>query len=214
MVLRNTVYHLPLWSGRRWIEIHRDRPNHCLDRTPKGARTRLPGPVRHTFVRLMNLGDIYLKTFAAIIAISFIVSVVVASSLRLRHCSWRTVIIVALPLWLPIGFLSLNLGHQRLFVAWHKSQNVTLPRNGCLTYEPDFTRLYATYKMDRDEFETWVANHPWHLHAGDNGLLHHDGPRLGLREPELSFETESAPNGKQLRVYYKSRIMYVSYNAM
>ena len=33
-------------------------------------------------------------------------------------------------------------------------------------------------------------------------VLHHDGPRLGLHDPELSFEMDSAPNGKQLRVYY------------
>jgi len=162
----------------------------------------------------MNLGDIYLKTFAAIIAISFFIAVIVASLLRLRRCSWRSVFIAALPLWLVIGFLAVNLGHKRLFVAWQKLQNVTLPQTGCVSYEPDFTRLYATYKMDRDEFTTWVANHPWQLHVGDNTLLHHDGPRLGLDDPELSFETESAPNGKQLRVYYKSGIMYVSYNAM
>lgn len=165
-------------------------------------------------VGLMNLGVIYFKTFAAIIVTSFILAMLVASFLRFRGCSWRTVFAAALPVWLAIGFLMLNLGHQRMFVAWHKWQNTALPQKGCLTYEPDFTRLYATYEMDRDNFEAWVTNHPWHLHVGDNGLLHHDGPQLGVDKPELSFETESAPNGKQLRVYYKSGIMYVSYNAM
>lgn len=162
----------------------------------------------------MNLGDIYLKTFAAIIAISFVFAFTVASLLRFWRCSWRTIVLAALPIWLTVGFLSLNTSHQRLFVAWHKWQNTALPKTGCLTYEPDFTRLYATYTMTRDEFQAWVTNHPWQLHAGNNGSLHHDGPRLGFDEPELSFETDSAPNGKQLRVYYKSGIMYVAYNAM
>ncbi|MBC8872891.1 MAG: hypothetical protein H8E44_25940 [Planctomycetes bacterium] len=162
----------------------------------------------------MNLGDIYLKTFAAIIGTSFVLALMVASLLRFRRCSWRTVILAALPIWVLLGFLILNTSHQRLFAAWHKSQNTALPKNGCRTYEPDFTRLYATYSLTRDEFEAWANNHPWQLHAGDNGLLHHDGPRLGFDEPELSFETDSAPNGKQLRAYYKSGIMYVSYNAM
>jgi hypothetical protein len=121
---------------------------------------------------------------------------------------------VALPLWVVAGVVALDVGHHRIFVAWHKWQNNVLPRDGCLTYEPEFTRLYATYKMTQQQFKTWVAGHPWQLRVGDNGLLHHDGPRLGFSEPELSFETDSAPNGKQLRVYYESGIMYVSYNAM
>jgi hypothetical protein len=108
----------------------------------------------------------------------------------------------------------LSLGHQQMFVAWHRWQNNVLPQKECLTYDPNFTRLYATYNMDRGSFETWVTSHPWQLHVGHNGLLHHDGPRLGVGQPELSFETERAPNGRQLRVYCKSGIMYVSYNAM
>lgn len=162
----------------------------------------------------MNLGDIYLKTFAVIIAFSFVLAVMATSLLRLRQCSWRTIVLAAIPIWLAVGFLLLNLCHQPLFTAWHKLQNTTLPNHGCLTYEPDFTRLYATYRMTREQFETWVTNHPWQFHAGNNGLLHHDGPRLGMDGPELSFETESASNGKQLRVYFKLGTMYVSYNAM
>ena len=162
----------------------------------------------------MNLGDIYIKAFVAIIGASFGVSLIASSMLRFFGCSWRTVFLAAIPIWLPLGFLGLDTSHQTLFVAWHKAQNRALPKHGCRTYEPNFTRLYATYSMSRDEFGVWVNSHPWHLHAGDNGLLHHDGPRLGFDAPELSFETERAPNGKQLRVYYKSGIMYVSYNAM
>lgn len=162
----------------------------------------------------MNLGDIYLKTFGALIVTSFVIAVAIASLLRFRSCSWRTIILAALPLWLIVGFFVLDTSHQRLFVAWHQWQNSALPKNGCLTYEPDFTRLYATYEMRREEFEDWVSEHPWGLQPGSNGLLHHDGPRLGFDAPDLSFESDMAPNGKQLRVYYKSGIMYVSYNAM
>lgn len=100
-----------------------------------------------------------------------------------------------------------------MFAAWHKWQNTAVPKDGCLTYEPDFSRLFATYEMSRDEFDEWVSNHAWRLHAGNNRLLRYDGLRLGFAEPELSFETDSTPNGKQLRVYYKSGVMYVSYNA-
>ena len=68
--------------------------------------------------------------------------------------------------------------------------------------------------MTRPEFDAWVVNHPWQLKPGDNDLLHHDGPRLGLSEPDANFETEWDPNGRQLRVYFKSGIMYLSYNSM
>ncbi|MEZ6135536.1 MAG: hypothetical protein R3C53_11565 [Pirellulaceae bacterium] len=67
--------------------------------------------------------------------------------------------------------------------------------------------------MTRQEFDIWVLDHPWHLRSGGNSLLHHDGPRFGLDQPEASFETDMAPNGKQLRVYYKSGKMYASYNS-
>lgn len=162
----------------------------------------------------MNLGNIYLKTFATIIATSFFLALAVASLLRYRRCSWRTVLLAALPIWLTMGFMALDVGHKRVFAAWHKWQNTVLPKQGCRTYDPGFRRLYATYSMTREDFNAWVSDHPWKLHAGNNGLLHHDGPRLGIDQPELNFETDSAPNGKQLRVYYKSGIMYVSYNAM
>jgi hypothetical protein len=161
----------------------------------------------------MNLGDIYLKTFAAIVAMSFIAALVSASMLRFWRCSWRTVIYAALPVWLALSFFALDNWHQRLFAAWHQRQNSALPKDGCLTYEPDFYRLYATYKMTRNEFDAWVKDHPWRLHLGSNGLLHHDGPQFGLDSPESTFETDMAPNGKQLRVYFKSGIMYASYNS-
>jgi hypothetical protein len=162
----------------------------------------------------MNLGDIYFKTFAVIVAVSFLLALALTSLLRLRKFSWQVVVYAALPVWLVLGYLLLDAYHQSCFVAWHRWQNTALPNQGCLTYEPELHRLYATYDMDRSDFEAWVRSHPWQLGAGSNGLLHHDGPRLGFDAPELSFETAMAPNGQQLRVYFKAGIVYVSYNSL
>lgn len=163
----------------------------------------------------MNFGDIYLKSFAVIVGASFLIAVMIASPLRFwRRTSWQTVVLTALPIWLILGFLALDWGHRRLFVTWHRWQNTALPSDGCLTYEPSFARLYATYEMTRDEFKRWARNHPWELQPSGNELLPSDGPRLGLDSPELCFASEMGPNGKQLRVYYKTGTMYVSYNSM
>ena len=161
----------------------------------------------------MNLGDIYVKSFALIIAMSFVASLAIASLLRFRRFSWQTVGYVALPLWLAMAFFLLETNHHRLFVVWHQWQNGVLPKERALTCEPSFFRLYATYEMSRPEFDLWVQGHPWNLQLGNNSVLYHDGPRFGIEEPEASFETEMEPNGKQLRVYYKSGKMYAAYNS-
>jgi hypothetical protein len=167
------------------------------------------------FGGLMNLGVVYIKSFLLIISVSFVFSFGIASLLRFfRRVSWQPIFAIAITIWLCIGFFGLNNWHEKLFNAWHRWQNEAMPSKGCITYEPDFTRLFATYRMTRPEFEAWVTSHPWKLNPGDNGLLYHDRGRLGFNSPELSFETETAPNGKQLRVYFESGIMYVSYNSM
>ena len=163
----------------------------------------------------MNLGTVYLQAFMAIIASSFVLSLAVAGLLRfVRPFSWRIIFAIAVPIWLATGCLALSRLHQPLFAAWHKRQNHVLPADGCLTYDPDFTRLYATYRMTRPAFEAWVVGHPWNLHRCDDGLLRHDGMRFGIDNPELCFETDAAPNGRQLRVYFESGIVYISYNSM
>lgn len=58
-----------------------------------------------------------------------------------------------------------------------------------------------------------VARHDWSLHAVENGLHVNDGEKLKLDNPERTYATEPAPNGKQLRVYYRSGVMYVAYNS-
>ena len=52
------------------------------------------------------------------------------------------------------------------------------------------------------------------LTPGSNSLITHDEEVMGFENPEASFETEMADNGKQLRVYFKSGVMYLSYNSM
>ena len=163
----------------------------------------------------MNLGDIYLKTFLALTAGSLVLSCLLVSLLRFwRRVPWVDILWIGCLLGCFAAIVANTSLHRRLFVSWHRAQNDAVPATGCVTYEPDFTRLYATYRMTRPEFDAWIANHPWKLKPGDNGLLHHDGPRFGLDEPDAGFETEMAPNGRQLRVYFKSGIMYVSYNSM
>lgn len=163
----------------------------------------------------MNLGDIYLKTFLVLTATAFALSFVVASLLRIRRrVSWSGVVCIGLLLGGCGAVIACRVFHQTLFVAWHKTQNEAVPSSGCITYEPDFTRLYATYEMTRTEFDAWIANHPWKLKPGINGPLNEDGLRFGITEPDASFETEMAPNGKQLRVYFKSGIMYLAYHSM
>ena len=163
----------------------------------------------------MNLGDIYLKTFLALTGMAFLLSFLMASLLRIRRrASWGTVFGIGCSVGIFAAFFANMSLHRPLFVSWHKAQNDAVPTTGSLTYEPDFFELNATCQMTRPEFDAWVGSHPWNLEPGDNSFLHHDGPSFGLSEPEASFETEMAPNGRQLRVYFKSGIMYLSYNSM
>ncbi|MEP4682360.1 MAG: hypothetical protein ABJ015_11995, partial [Rhodopirellula bahusiensis] len=41
-----------------------------------------------------------------------------------------------------------------------------------------------------------------------------DEKRLGFVDAELIYATEMAPNGRQLRAYFRDGIMYLSYNVM
>ncbi|MCA9213764.1 MAG: hypothetical protein KDB27_11900 [Planctomycetales bacterium] len=107
-----------------------------------------------------------------------------------------------------------SLFHESLFTVWHQSQNNGVPDAGCISYEPSCLRLYATYSMRRDEFEKWVATHPFEMKPYDLSLAHHDYERLGFTDPEVAYATDMASNGKQLRTYYKDGVMYLSYNVM
>jgi hypothetical protein len=164
----------------------------------------------------MNLGDIFIKTAAAICLGAFLASLLMALILRYaKKTRWwisLTVFVVLVPV---LSYAGLYFGHHPLFVAWHRSQNEVLPRTGCLTYEPSLFRLYASYRMSRAEFDAWIKQHPWHLSPYDvSQIPAQDAEDLGISRPDTAFATERAPSGKQLRVYYKNGTMYVSYWAM
>ncbi len=163
----------------------------------------------------MNLGDIYFKSFLLLLAAPVFATLVLLGVLRQRlKLTWGNVCLVAFFI-APFAGILLNAAfHHRVFVAWHQAQNQFVPRTGCLTYSPDFARLYATYRMTLPQFNAWATTHPWGLTSGSNGLLMHDAEAMGFDSPEAAFETGMAENGKQLRVYFKSGVMYLSYNSM
>ena len=164
----------------------------------------------------MNLGDIYFKTFLLLISAPTIVTFILLGLFRRRlEITWGAACLIALFI-APFAGILLNFSfHRPVFVYWHKTQNQFVPSSGCLNYDPDFARLHATYKMTLPQFNAWVTAHPWNLKAaGSNGLLFHDSDVIGFSNPQTSFETDTAGNGKQLRVYFKSGIMYLSYNSM
>jgi hypothetical protein len=115
----------------------------------------------------------------------------------------------------PVAGVSLNYKyHGIVFSAWHQSQNRFVPNSGNITYCPEFSRLYATYEMTLPQFHQWAATHPWKLNLSSGEAFSHDFEIMRFDNPEASYSTEMAPNGKQLRVYFKSDIMYLSYNSM
>ncbi|MCC7335030.1 MAG: hypothetical protein IT422_08035 [Pirellulaceae bacterium] len=160
----------------------------------------------------MNLGVVSIESFLLIIVASFAIAFGLASLLRLKNVSWHTIVLVSLPLWLMIGFALLDFGHQRLYAAWHRWQNAVVPQQGCIYYDPQFNRLLAKYSMKEADFLTWTTNHPWRLEQ-DGSPREYDLKQFGVVDPEFSFSNEPAPNGAQLRVYYKSGVAYIAYYA-
>lgn len=162
----------------------------------------------------MNLGDICLKSAASICVASGMLTLVAMLILRrVKKTPWPRLLGLAVPLVLLLCIGGLYFGHRPLFTAWHRAQNDVLPHAGCLTYEPTFFRLYASYRMNRAEFDTWVLTHPWKLMPlaeSDVGEL----KQFGISRPVVAFATEPASNGRQLRVYFQNDVMYVAYFAM
>lgn len=163
----------------------------------------------------MHLGDIYIKTFFLLTAIAF--GIAIAGSLVLR--SWKRIsagrlFVLSLAVGVFLAYIGNSRFHRDLFVSWQQSQNEWVPQIGCLSYEPSFGHLYATYSMSRDEFERWVESYPAEMSSYDTSFFVHDSERLGFGDPEVAYATEMAPNGNQLRVYFKDGVMYLSYNVM
>lgn len=158
----------------------------------------------------MNLGIVCVESFLLIIVAALPLAFGLASVLRLRSLSWHTIMLATLPVWLIVGYALLHLGHQRLFVAWHRLQNTAVPQEGCVSYEPQFNRLLAKYSMSEDDFWAWVRTHPWGL-SQVASPYEYDLQQLNIIEPAFSFCSEPAPNGAQLRVYYKTGVAYIAY---
>jgi hypothetical protein len=163
----------------------------------------------------MNLGDVYLKTVLLISGVSFCVCLAGAIVWRLwREVPWRVVWLTTFCAGCVVAPTANSFLHRRVFISWHRGQNEYVPKTGCVTYEPSFFRLYASYRMDRETFDDWVANHPWRLLPFDGEVPSYDGQRLGFESPDVALATEMAPNGRQLRVYFKDGMMYLSYYVM
>ena len=160
----------------------------------------------------MNLGIVYIESFLLIVAASFVIAIGLASALRLKNVSWNTIVLASLPIWLVVGFGLLDFGQQRLYSAWHRWQNAAVPHQGCTYYDPQFNRLLAKYSMSEHDFLKWIKAHPWGL-SPDGSPSEYDLEQLGFVDPEHSFSNDPAPNGAQLRVYYKSGVTYIAYYA-
>lgn len=162
-----------------------------------------------------GLGQTYINVFLQLTAAAFLVAIVVGVGVRVTaklHIVWCVLLTVVLGIVFAYGANSLL--HHDMFVRRHQNRNLTVPSSGCITYQPSFGRLYASYKISKKEFTDWVATHPWKLREYDLGLIEYDSKMLNFKEPELAYATEMAANGGQLRVYFKNDIMYLSYNVM
>ena len=162
----------------------------------------------------MGLGQTCINAFLALClasaVLAFMLSVVVARLVRRR----RMTAIVAFVLLCPLLALFANMVfHQTLFARWSQAQNELVP-NGypCLVYHPTFNSLCAKCSMSASDFDAWVESHPWPLKPIDE-IDSHDQQLLGLKTIRKAYATESAPNGKQLRIYHVNGIAYISYNA-
>lgn len=165
----------------------------------------------------MNLGQVYIEAFlviataAILIAVTLSVFLYLFGNQRIRPwCAWTGCVI-----WLFLTVAGNIQYHKKLFTALHKLQNSVLPNSGCLYYEPTVTTLHAVYKLNANELEDWIKGNPWKLHEAPRSyLLRSDERHFGSFKPDLSFETDMSESGRQLRVYYKNGIVYVSYSSM
>jgi hypothetical protein len=164
----------------------------------------------------MNLGDVYIKSAVVICASACLLSLLIA--LIVRHAK-KTRLAASLLIFAVSAFVlcvaGCYFGHGPLFAAWHRSQNTVLPSEGCLTYQPSFFRLRATYRINRGQFDNWAMHHPWQLAPmSDAEIPSCDVETFGLGRPEAAYVSKQCTNGQQLRVYYANGTMYVGYYAM
>lgn len=162
-----------------------------------------------------GLGETYINVFLWLAAAGFAIATILVAMIRLltrARMLWCVILTFLLGPFL--AYAANSLFHHDLFVRRHQSLNKLVPQEGCLRYEPSFGHLFASYTISQEDFERWVAKHPWGLDPYDLSLVDHDSKRLNFTSPDLAYATEMAPNGGQLRVYFKDGVMYLSYNVM
>jgi len=163
----------------------------------------------------MNLGQIYFQAFVVLMVTPTVASMLLLCLFRRKLSSYFSTLALLSIFVGPAFGVCLNYKyHGLVFSAWHQWQNQFVPQSGCITYDPDFSRHYATYKMTLPQFHEWAATHPWKLNLSSGESFGHDFEIMGFDNPEASYSTEMAPNGKQLRIYFKLDTMYLSYNSM
>ncbi len=163
----------------------------------------------------MGLGEAYLVVFVGIAKSALLVSLVSVGLIRaLKRIHTGKLFLVGCVLWIGLTFAGLNWFHRDRFVDLHQSHNDYVPRSGCLTYEPTFGHLFASYAMSRDDFDTWLAAYLVPLMPYEDFLQRFDEERMGFTEPDAAYATEPASNGAQTRVYFKDGVMYFSRNVM
>ncbi|SMP79990.1 hypothetical protein SAMN06265222_1411 [Neorhodopirellula lusitana] len=163
----------------------------------------------------IGLGEAYLEVFFNIAKLALLAAVVVVAFVRVfKRVRLGWLLLVAFGLWVILTYTGAKLFHHENFVRLHQSHNDYVPKTGCLTYEPSFGHLFASFSMSRDSFDAWVADFPVPMFEYDDALQRFDEDRLGFTEPDAAFATESASNGAQTRAYFKDNVMYLSRNVM
>ncbi|WP_146517650.1 hypothetical protein [Rubripirellula amarantea] len=176
------------------------------------AAARISLPLSDMYI---GLGEAYLEVFFNIAKLALLAAVVVVALVRVfKRVRPGWLLLAAIGLWIILTYTGAKLYHHENFVRLHQSHNDYVPKTGCLTYEPSFGHLFASFSMSRDKFDTWVADFPVPMSEYDNALQRFDEQRLGFTEPDAAFATEPASNGGQTRVYFKDNVMYLSRNVM
>lgn len=135
----------------------------------------------------MNLGQVYFQTFIALLVTPTVAGVLVLCLFRRKMPSYFSMLALISIFLGPFVGVGLNYKcHKFVFSHWHQWQNQFVPQSGCITYDPDFSRLYATYKMTLPQFHHWAAIHPWKLKAVSAGVFNHDFELMGFDTPEAS----------------------------
>lgn len=169
----------------------------------------------------MNLGVIYLYTFFVIVFGSLLVSTVLAYACSVfsrqifrKKFPGSSILFLSFLIWILSTAPLLTLLHEPIFVSWHKAQNKWVPNVPCLEYRPMVTRLFASYSMTREEFDTWANQHPWGLEPVPvKDVRPYDLEQFGMESVDAAYASEMANNGKHLLALHRDGIAYIAYYA-